>query len=257
MFIWNFVLGSIALSEIKFNWLFCIQLMCVINLSTTLKNILFSITNRYKKLLLTFLCLLVANYEFSSIAFFYLSVSEHSDFFTFEIETPEHHPGFTMENRCQTLIYCFLTHLDIVRSDDGIRSFIPLETFKKNADFIYELLYITLFFFIILIIALPAVLGILIDTNEELNEESYQIFKDKLDICFICGGERNDIEKDGEKFDDHVNFEHDIYSYADYMIGLKFVDPQECNAVNSYVFDEYNNKSIAWIPKSKHKKRKH
>ena len=256
MFIWNFVLGSIALSEIKFYWLFCIQLICVINLSTTLKNILFSITNRYKQLLLTFLCVVLANYEFSSIAFFYLSYREHCDFFTYEIETPEHHPGFIMENRCQSLIYCFLTHIDLgIRSDGGIGFFIPIVSFKKQStDLIYELLYITLFFIIIVIILFAALLGIVIDTNTELNEESYEILKDKLDKCFICGGERNDIEKDGEKFEDHVNFEHDIYSYADYMIGFKFVDPQECNAVNSFVFDEYNNKSIAWIPKSKQKK---
>jgi len=35
------------------------------------------------------------------------------------------------------------------------------------------------------------------------------------------------------------------------MIGLKFVDPQETNAINSYVIDMMASKSISWFPVSK------
>jgi hypothetical protein len=32
------------------------------------------------------------------------------------------------------------------------------------------------------------------------------------------------------------------------MIGLKFVDPQETNAVNSFVIEQLEDKKISWFP---------
>jgi hypothetical protein len=32
------------------------------------------------------------------------------------------------------------------------------------------------------------------------------------------------------------------------MIGLKFVDPQETNAINSFVIEQLENKKISWFP---------
>ena len=61
-------------------------------------------------------------------------------------------------------------------------------------------------------------------------------------------GNRDEMEKTNINFENHISNDHDIYSYADYMIGLKFADPQECNAVNSYALDLFLKKSIAWIP---------
>ncbi len=32
------------------------------------------------------------------------------------------------------------------------------------------------------------------------------------------------------------------------MIGLKFVDPQETNAINSFVIEQLQDKKISWFP---------
>jgi hypothetical protein len=32
------------------------------------------------------------------------------------------------------------------------------------------------------------------------------------------------------------------------MIGLKFVDPQETNAINSFVIEQLEDKKISWFP---------
>ena len=259
MFIWNFVLGCIGLSNPNWYYIFCIQLLCVVNLSSTIKNILLSITVRYKQLISTTLVVVLSTYEFSSIAFFYLSsitgetitdTNINLDLFVYEIETPKAVTGIITENRCSTLIYCFLTHLDIgLRSDGGIGYFIPILNYGYNQKYyIEQLIYIVFFFIVCIVILEAAILGIVIDTNAELNEKSEEIIEDKLNVCFICGGNRDEMEKTNINFENHISNDHDIYSYADYMIGLKFADPQECNAVNSYALDLFLKKSIAWIP---------
>jgi hypothetical protein len=41
---------------------------------------------------------------------------------------------------------------------------------------------------------------------------------------------------------------HNIWTYVEYMLGLRFVDIQETNAINSYVIESLEKKEIAWFP---------
>ena len=95
---------------------------------------------------------------------------------------------------------------------------------------------------------LSVVGGSIIDTFAELREKSQEDFNDMKNVCFICNGTRNDIEKKGEEFEEHCNNVHSIWIYLEYMIGLKFVDPQETNAINSFVIEQLNEKKISWFP---------
>ena len=90
--------------------------------------------------------------------------------------------------------------------------------------------------------------GNIIDTFAELREKSQQDLYDMKNVCFICNGTRNEIEKEGESFEDHIEKVHNIWTYVDYMIGLKFVDPQETNAINSFVIEKLEDKKISWFP---------
>ena len=90
--------------------------------------------------------------------------------------------------------------------------------------------------------------GSVIDTFAELREKSSEDLYDMKNVCFICNGTRNDIEKQGEIFDQHIENVHNIWTYIDYMIGLKFVDPQETNAINSFVIEQLQDKKISWFP---------
>ena len=47
----------------------------------------------------------------------------------------------------------------------------------------------------------------------------------------------------------HISNDHYIYSYIDYIIGLKMANPNECNATNSFALNKFKSKSIKWIPK--------
>jgi hypothetical protein len=95
---------------------------------------------------------------------------------------------------------------------------------------------------------LSIIFGIIIDTFAELRDKSRRDELDKNNFCYICGANKEELEKENIDFRKHVNDDHSLWTYVDYIIGLKFVDPQETNAVNSYVIDNISNKSIAWFP---------
>lgn len=80
-FIWNIVFSSIGIVSPMNTFLFSIQLLIIINLSITLKNIIKSVTLRYKQLLTTAMFVVIMLYVFACIAFFFLS-----DDFIFTIE---------------------------------------------------------------------------------------------------------------------------------------------------------------------------
>jgi hypothetical protein len=110
--------------------------------------------------------------------------------------------------------------------------------------FFYEIM----FFIVMIVILLSIVFGIIIDTFAELREETHKIEHDKKGICYICGAKKEDLEKNCINYIQHVTTDHDIWTFADYIIGLKFVDPQETNAINSYVIEMIEQKSISWFP---------
>ena len=83
-------------------YLFSIQLLIAVNLSETLHNIVRAISLRINQLLTTFMFLFIIIYFFSFIAFFFFS----KDF----IKTLEGN----QENTCGSLLYCFLTHMNII-----------------------------------------------------------------------------------------------------------------------------------------------
>jgi len=91
-------------------------------------------------------------------------------------------------------------------------------------------------------------MGIIIDTFAELRELTSKKEEDMANVCFICGDIRENLEKSSKNYLKHITKEHNIWTYAEYIIGLKFLDPQEVNAINSYVIGTVNQKAISWFP---------
>ena len=146
-----------------------------------------------------------------------------------------------------------MTHLRLgLRTDGGIGKYIKQKSLNNKAwAYIGRFFFIFGFFIMLIIILMSIVFGIVIDTFAGLREKSNEIEHDIKNICFICGASRDEIEKINLNFKSHINGEHDIWTYAEYMIGLKFVDPHETNAVNSYAIEMISNKNISWIPSFK------
>ena len=100
----------------------------------------------------------------------------------------------------------------------------------------------------IMVLILAIIGGTIIDTFAELLEKEQKDKNDMNNVCFICNGERNSIEKKGENFQEHITKVHNMWTYVDYLIGLKFVHPQETNAINSFVIEKVEEKNISWFP---------
>ena len=154
------------------------------------------------------------------------------------------------ENTCGSLLYCFLTHMNYgLRTDGGIGDWISKSSFIDDPNyFIGMFLFQFLFFVIIIVVMLAVIGGNVIDTFAELREKAREDFDDMSNVCYICGGRRDEIGKQGENFEEHLNNVHNMWTYVDYIIGLKTVDPQETNAINSFVIDKLEEKKISWFP---------
>ncbi|MGL4951663.1 MAG: ion transporter, partial [Mycoplasma sp.] len=240
-FIWNFLFSIYGVISSKNWYVFSFQLLILVNINETLQNIAKAIVMRYKQWLTTFMFLIVSIYVFSTIAFFLLS----KDFV--------HEWEGNQENTCGSLLYCFFTHLEFGwRTDGGIGEFISKTSFGENQAYFMGMFFYQFVFFIVIIVVMLAVIGgSVIDTFAELRERSQEDKYDMNNICFICNGNRNEIVKKGENFEEHITKVHHIWTYVDYMIGLKFVDPQETNAINSFVIEKLEDKKISWFPSFK------
>jgi hypothetical protein len=136
-----------------------------------------------------------------------------------------------------------------LRTDGGIGEILTKISFINHPGYYMTRFFYEIGFFItVIVILLSIVFGIIIDTFAELREHSREIDDDIVNVCFICGARKDDLEKERVNFTKHVHTDHDLWNYSIYVIGLKFVDPQETNAINSYVINMLNEKSIAWFP---------
>ena len=237
-FIWDLIFSILGILGSNFLFIYSIQLLIIVNISSTLQNITKAIAMRYNQLLTLILFLILAIFIFSTIAFFNFSIE-------FSKILENNH-----ENACGSLFYCFLTHIEIgLRTDGGIGEFIHKTSFIENPAYFMGMFFFQfIFYLLIIVIMLSVVGGSIIDTFAELREKSQEDFNDMKNVCFICNGNRNDIEKKGEEFEEHCNNVHSVWIYLEYMIGLMFVDPQETNAINSFVIEQMKDKKISWFP---------
>lgn len=95
---------------------------------------------------------------------------------------------------------------------------------------------------------LHIVFGIILDTFRELRKKQFDTEYDINNVCFICGIEKDECEKNNKNFSEHRENEHNIWEYTSYMITLRLKDAQDLNATNSYAKEQLEMKSIAWLP---------
>ena len=237
-FTWNLIFSIIGISSSRFLFVYSLQILIMVNIISTLRSIAKAIVMRYKQLFTFLMFLVVEIYIFSTIAFYLLS----KDFV--------HDNEGNQENTCGSLYFCFLSHLEFgLRTDGGIGEYISKLSFIDTPLYFMGMFFFQFIFYIITIVIMLAVIGgSVIDTFAELRDKSRKDINDLNNKCFICHGNRDEIEKAGEIFEEHINKVHNVWDYVDYMIGLKFVDPQETNAINSFVIEQLQDKKISWFP---------
>eukprot|EP00828_Plagiopyla_frontata_P048512 TRINITY_DN931_c0_g1_i2.p2 TRINITY_DN931_c0_g1~~TRINITY_DN931_c0_g1_i2.p2 ORF type:complete len:237 (-),score=42.50 TRINITY_DN931_c0_g1_i2:215-925(-) len=171
-------------------------------------------------------------YAFSLLA--YYSFSEYFD-----------------EGYCESTLRCFLTVLDkAFKSDGGIGGYLAkLDPDVPAKDFLFRFFYDNIFFIILMIIMLNILLGIIIDQFSTLreNEKNYQ--EDKNNICFICGFDRETLEKLGNKgYTHHIKEDHNLWKYLFFIAYLREKEETEYTGLESYVAEQLEKQEIGWFP---------
>ena len=261
-FIWNIILSFFAAYKGVYI-IYILQLFIILNLSSTLRNLVSAVALRGGQLISVFYFSVIVNLCLSSVAFFYFE----EDFIK-EIDSkmPHEYPSsFSFlndliggvytepsheESECGTFAYCLMTHLDYgMRFDGGIADRMSKRSYNYNPSmyisrFIYEMLY----FWSQTVMLQGMLFSIVIEAFSELRNKELEIEKDKNEICFICGIDKASCEKNGQKFEEHTTKEHNLWTYVDYILGLRFVDIQDTNAINSYVMEKILRKELVWMP---------
>ena len=218
--------------------IYAFLLLPIIDLNNILKNIIVSMRLQFNEVCLTFFFASVIIYVFSNIAYFFFKKD-----FQQEIE-------YTIDNVCDNLIFCFLNALNSgLRARGGIGDSAIRISYETNKyQYIKRLIVDDIFFLLIVITAIDLVFGIIIGAFSSLRNEEQKFMNDKRKHCFICHVNKNTLEKNRENFNEHRYKIHNLWNYAYYMITLKFSNPHDLNAINSYAIQKIENKDISWLP---------
>lgn len=207
---------------------FSLLLLDVVYRYPALQNVVNSIYLPRKALLLTFLLLLVIVYMFSIIGYWLF----------FDYLNPD----------CKTLLQCLLTVWDrSFKNDGGIGGYLgyPVTPSYDTGRFFYDNIYNIL----VMIVLMGVVQGIIIDTFARLREEQEFSTNDRVNKCFICGLQRDFIEKKTHKgFKHHILNDHNEWNYVLFIAYLQRKKETEYTGIESYVREQYEKNELGWIP---------
>ena len=95
--------------------------------------------------------------------------------------------------------------------------------------------------------------GLIVDTFESLRGSREDKEDDMKTICFICGLDKEKIEKyypGKEGFEKHLK-DHSVANYFFYTFYLEDKESSEYSGLESYIKDQIDNESISWFPKER------
>jgi inositol 1,4,5-triphosphate receptor type 1 len=237
-----FVLSSL-LGLLTYGYFYCFCLVIIFSTINVIQQVIKAVSGKVWQL--TFVALLMI-----SVMFVYavLSYAFMSTFFD------------TQSNLfCRTLWECFVT---VMREGilDTFGNNIPVTTINQDSPnfdvYLWRAIIDLSFYVVINIIGLNIITAILVDRFSELRAKKDAAYNDQKSVCFICGIPNDTFEKEGVKgkgFRDHYKNDHNVYSYIYYVLYIKSKSTQDHNAIEKYVYDMVNKKSVKFYPLHKAK----
>jgi hypothetical protein len=211
---------------------FSLHLLDVLYRYPSLQNVIKSVVLPRKSLLLTFILILILIYLFSIWAF----LGFHNYF----------------DSQCNDMIMCIKTTFDQgIKNGGGIGQFLDENKGPVSGswDIVMRFLFDDLFNIIIMIIMMNIIQGIIIDTFAVLREASERNTADRETKCFICGKDKEYIERcTNRPFRYHCAYEHNEWNYIFFIAYLINKESTEHTGVESSIFDLVEAKDISWIP---------
>lgn len=219
---------------------FSLHLLDVLYRYPSLQNVIKSIVLPRKSLLLTFILILILIYLFSIWGFL--------GFYNF------------YDGQCNNMIMCIKTTFDQgIKNGGGIGQFLDENERNRvgnrvgnpvgNWDIVMRFIFDNLFNIVIMIIMMNIIQGIIIDTFAVLREESERNTADRETKCFICGKDKEYIERcTNRPFMFHCAYEHNEWNYIYFVAYLKNKEGTEHTGTESSIHELVVGKDISWIP---------
>jgi len=108
------------------------------------------------------------------------------------------------------------------------------------------------FFLVVITVLLNIIFRIIIDTFAELRDKKKKTDDDIKNVCFICNIERQTFDRETEEgFEIHINYDHKVWQYLNFIIHLKSIPVTELNGTESYILDLLVKDNISWFPMQK------
>jgi hypothetical protein len=229
------LIGSINL---KFSFFYCFSLFGAIYLFETLTILPHSFFLKGRQLSWVLSFTLITLYIYSGWGFYYLRPL----FYEIDRKIPE--------NICDSLLYCFLTHINNgFRYYPGIGKILNEKSpFQHFDDYFHIYVYKYSFYLIIRVMMIKIIFSIILESFTELRDNKNSIERDRLYRCFICNVEKDDCEKKNKDFFQHCNNVHNIWNYLDYIIMLRLSHVQDLNGINAMCKEMIEEGNPNWLP---------
>ena len=156
------------------------------------------------------------------------------------------------ENSCDSPLIC-MTYIysNTFTSGGNLGNFIDTKEESMNISGNMKRYLLDISYTIIMVwLVWQMVSGLIVDTFDSLRGDREELEEDMETICFICGLNREKIEKyyiGKEGFEKHLQ-DHSIENYLFYMFYLEEKDPNEYSGLESYVKENIDKESIVWFP---------
>lgn len=219
----------------------------ILNINTVLRNIVKSVWRPRSSMLLTLVLFMIVMYTYAAIGFVYFKQQ-------YAKSMPDDIP-------CESIFQCWVLTFDKgFKFDGGIGNY--LADHNENLDESGERVPVDMMRFLFensllifnFIIILNIVTGIIIDTFGSLREEYNAYIEDTETYCFICGHDRESLEKEFEGdegvdgFEFHVKHEHYQWNYLFYIGYLQDKKDTEYTGLESHIADLIDQEDIGWFP---------
>ena len=211
------------------------HLLGICNVSTTVTNVVRAVVLHYDQLLVTLMIML----------FFALIYSNYTMMF-FQ-NTNWNGQSDTID--CETLVDCFIYTIDLgLRAGGGIGDYMNQAGPHNRNIFWHQFLYEFSFFCIVNVICFNIIAGIIIDTFSQLRGETDERDHDKKHICFVCGLDRTDFNREGKDFENHLENQHDPWAYIYYIYYLQKKGEDELTGIEQFCYDNFKKLKTDWCP---------
>ena len=153
---------------------------------------------------------------------------------------------------CDSPLICMMyIYSNTFTSGGNLGNFIDTKEESLNVTGDMERYLLDISYTVIMVyIVWQMVSGLILDAFDNLRGDREEIEEDMETNCFICGLNREKIEKyylGKEGFEKHLQ-DHSVENYLFYMLYLEEKDPNDYSGLESYVKENIDKESIIWFP---------